>query len=227
MLGWLLLGFATLTALFFYFQSGRAIDIDAVGPIVGAVALVLAAGLIALKAKSPASGRSMIAMSALGVCLFAAAGLWLGQDRIASLIAGGHSRPGSDSAASTMPGQVSVLIRKSAEGKFATTGAINSIGATLIVDTGATAVMLKYSDAEAAGVDVAALTFTTPVQTANGTVYAAPVRIRSISVGLLKLQDVEALVAQAGSLNENLLGMSFLRRLTSYELNGDFLTLRE
>ncbi len=45
--------------------------------------------------------------------------------------------------------------------------------------------------------------------------------------GCCELDDVEALVAKPGSLNENLLGMSFLRRLASYDLNGDFLTLRE
>jgi len=64
------------------------------------------------------------------------------------------------------------------------------------------------------------------VSTANGTTYAAPVRLKSIAVGPLELRDVEALVAQPGNLNENLLGMSFLKRLRSYEFTGDFLTLR-
>jgi aspartyl protease family protein len=34
------------------------------------------------------------------------------------------------------------------------------------------------------------------------------------------------MVAQAGRLSENLLGMTFLERLSSYEVRGDQLTLR-
>jgi aspartyl protease family protein len=34
------------------------------------------------------------------------------------------------------------------------------------------------------------------------------------------------LVEKSGALKENLLGMSFLSRLRSYEFSGDFLTLR-
>jgi aspartyl protease family protein len=65
------------------------------------------------------------------------------------------------------------------------------------------------------------------VHTANGTTFAAPVRLRSIAVGPIELRDVEALVTKPGSLNENLLGMSFLRRLRSYEVSKEFLTLRD
>ena len=127
----------------------------------------------------------------------------------------------------SLPGTVSVMIRRNADGNFVALGSINAVEATLLIDTGATAVMLKPSDAEKAGIDVQSLSFTTPVQTANGTVYAAPVRVRSISIGLLKLEDIEALVAKPGSLNENLLGQSFLRRLSSYDLKGEFMTLRQ
>jgi len=101
-------------------------------------------------------------------------------------------------------------------------------GTTLgfLVDTGASTVVLKPADAEKAGVDVAALKFTVEVQTANGTTFAAPVRLKSISIGPILITDVEALVAKPGNLKENLLGISFLKRLRSYEVSGDFLTLR-
>jgi aspartyl protease family protein len=101
-------------------------------------------------------------------------------------------------------------------------------GASLgfLVDTGASTVVLKPADAEKAGIDVSALAFTVAVETANGTTYAAPIRLRSISIGPIQLTDVEALIAKPGNLKENLLGMSFLKRLRSYEVSGDFLTLR-
>jgi aspartyl protease family protein len=65
-----------------------------------------------------------------------------------------------------------------------------------------------------------------PVQTANGVTYAAHVRLNSIAIGSIQVEGVDALVSQPGSLRENLLGMSFLSRLRSYEFSGDFLTLR-
>ena len=65
-----------------------------------------------------------------------------------------------------------------------------------------------------------------PVQTANGTTYAAHVRLRNLTLGPINLTDVDALVAKPGALKENLLGMSFLSRLRSYEFSGDYLTLR-
>lgn len=123
-------------------------------------------------------------------------------------------------------GERAVRIRRRSNGHFNARGDVNGVSMSLLIDTGATTVVLKPADAERAGIDTGALAFTAPVQTANGTTFAAPVRIRSIAIGPIEVRDVEALVAQPGSLNESLLGMSFLRRLRSYEFSGDFLTLR-
>ena len=100
--------------------------------------------------------------------------------------------------------------------------------ADLLIDTGAALSMLRQSDAEKAGIDINALDISasrSKPQTAQ--TYAAPVRVRSLSVGPIHVEGIEALVAEPGSLNESLLGMSFLRRLRSYEVTGDFMTLRE
>ena len=78
-----------------------------------------------------------------------------------------------------------------------------------------------------AGIDVKSLKFTEPVQTANGTAYTASVRLKTAAIGPIVVKDVEALVAEPGNLKESLLGMSFLRRLRSYEFSGDFLTIRD
>ena len=51
-------------------------------------------------------------------------------------------------------------------------------------------------------------------------------RLRNLTLGPITLNDVEALVAKPGALKENLLGMSFLSRLRSYEFTTDMLTLR-
>jgi aspartyl protease family protein len=96
----------------------------------------------------------------------------------------------------------------------------------MMVDTGASSIVLRPADARLAGIDVDRLSYTVPVQTANGTAYAAAVRLRDVAVGPIKLDRVDALVAKPGVLNESLLGMNFLRRLRSYEFSGEFLTLR-
>lgn len=121
----------------------------------------------------------------------------------------------------------SVRLRRAADGGFLANSEINGAALTARIDSGAATVILKQSDAEQAGIDVGALTYDTPLRTANGTSYLAPVRLKSVRIGPLVMNDVEGLVAKAGTLNETLLGSSFLRRLGSYEVAGNFATLRQ
>jgi aspartyl protease family protein len=96
----------------------------------------------------------------------------------------------------------------------------------MLIDTGATTIVLRPADARQAGLDVERLSYSVPVQTANGMAYAAAVRLRQVTVGPIVIDGVDALVAKPGALKESLLGMNFLRRLKSYEFSGDYLTLR-
>lgn len=123
-------------------------------------------------------------------------------------------------------GETSVRVRRRLDGHFAVRASVNGQSMTLMVDTGASSVVLKPADAERAGVDVSKLSYTVAVDTANGTTYAAAVRLRTLAVGPLLVRNVDALVARPGAVKENLLGMSFLRRLRSYEFANDYLTLR-
>lgn len=146
---------------------------------------------------------------------------------VASRVAGELLPPGQIIAVSTEPeGEHTVRVRRRLDGHFAVRGDVNGQTMTLLVDTGASTVVLKPSDAERAGINIDDLEYTVAVHTANGETYAAPVRLRSVAVGPVVMENVEALVARPGSINENLLGMSFLRRLRSYEFSKDFLTLR-
>jgi aspartyl protease family protein len=123
-------------------------------------------------------------------------------------------------------GQQAVRIRRQPNGHFAARATVNGNAMTLLVDTGASSVVLKASDARAAGININGLSFTIPVRTANGTAYAASTRINSIAVGSIVMYNIDALVSKPGSLNQSLLGMNFLTQLRSYEFSGDFLTLR-
>lgn len=123
-------------------------------------------------------------------------------------------------------GQQSVRIRRRTDGHFIATVTVNGSSVPMLVDTGASTVVLKQTDAKKLGIETSRLKYTVPVQTANGVAYAAHVRIRTASIGQITVNNIDALVAQPGVLKESLLGMTFLSRLRSYEFAGNFLTIR-
>lgn len=123
-------------------------------------------------------------------------------------------------------GERAVRVRRRPDGHFSIRMQVNGAPVTMMVDTGASTIVLRTADARLAGIDVDRLNYSVPVQTANGTAYTAAVRLRNVSVGPIQIEGVDALVAKPGVLNESLLGMNFLRRLRSYEFSGEFLTLR-
>lgn len=120
-----------------------------------------------------------------------------------------------------------VRIRRQIDGHFVVNATVNSAATVkMIVDTGASTIVLRPEDAEKMGIDPDKLSYRIPVQTANGKSFAAPVKLNHVSVGPLTYRNVNAMVAKPGALHQSLLGMSFLSRLRSYEFSGDFLTLR-
>lgn len=139
----------------------------------------------------------------------------------------GELLPGEASTVTTSnAGERAVRIRRRSDGHFVARVAVERANLSMLVDTGASTVVLTPADARAAGVNLETLSYSVPVRTANGTAYAAAVRLKRLSVGGISVDGVDAMVAKPGALNESLLGMSFLRRLRSYEFSGDFLTLR-
>jgi aspartyl protease family protein len=86
-------------------------------------------------------------------------------------------------------------------------------------------VVLSLRDAEAAGIDTSALTYSVPVQTANGEGRAAPIRIKSMEVGNIVRNNVRAFVVQDNALETSLLGMTFLETLSRYTVSQDSLEL--
>lgn len=94
----------------------------------------------------------------------------------------------------------------------------------MLVDTGATDVVLSPRDAQRLGLQVEALDFTKIYQTANGTVYGAPVRLDSLTIGSTRIDNVRASVNGA-DMGRSLLGMSFLDRLSGYEVTSGSLIL--
>jgi aspartyl protease family protein len=121
-------------------------------------------------------------------------------------------------------GEVSIVRRMN--GTFVIGARANNRDLRFIFDTGASTVVLTAESAQALGIQPASLNYIVPVSTANGLTMAAPMTLDSVTVGSITERRVRALVARPGVLRENLLGMTFLERLTSYEVRGNRLILR-
>jgi aspartyl protease family protein len=119
-----------------------------------------------------------------------------------------------------------VVVARRANGSFTLAGRINDRETRFLFDTGASTVVLTPESAAAAGFRTSGLTYSVPVATANGRTLAAPVVIEALGVGPIVERQVPALVARPGVLHDNLLGMTFLERLSSYEVRGNRLILR-
>ena len=119
-----------------------------------------------------------------------------------------------------------VRIKRSWDGHFIATAMVEGNPVKMIVDTGASTVVLRIQDAKRLGIETKGLRYTVPVQTANGSSQAARVKLDGISIGNIRINNVEALIAKPGTLHQSLLGMTFLSRLRSYEFAGDYLELR-
>jgi len=118
-----------------------------------------------------------------------------------------------------------VQVARAASGDFAVTAQINGARVAMVLDTGASSVVLTREDAKAAGLPLEVLAYSVSIDTANGRTQAAPVTLDRVGIGGLVEHSIAALVAQPGQLKTSLLGMSFLNRLQSWEVRGDRLLL--
>jgi aspartyl protease family protein len=96
-----------------------------------------------------------------------------------------------------------------------------------VVDSGASLVTLRESDAARIGINPKPTDYRASVSTANGTIRAAQVRISRIEIGDITVSDINALVLPDRALSQNLLGVSFLSRLRRYEVAQGRLLLEE
>jgi aspartyl protease family protein len=118
-----------------------------------------------------------------------------------------------------------VQIARAQNGEFALRARINGVNAPMVIDTGATSVVLTYETAKAAGLPLELLDYDVDVETAGGHTKAARLTLDRLAIGKLVERSVPALVVPHGQMKTNLLGMSFLDRLESWEVHADRLML--
>jgi clan AA aspartic protease (TIGR02281 family) len=118
-----------------------------------------------------------------------------------------------------------VQIPRRQSGEFALQAKINGASAPMVIDTGASSVVLTYETAKAAGLPLELLEYDVDVETAAGHTKAARLTLDRLAIGKLVERSVPALVVPHGQMKTNLLGMSFLDRLESWEVRADRLML--
>jgi aspartyl protease family protein len=120
-------------------------------------------------------------------------------------------------------GRSKVTLAADTRGHFFIDGAVNRIPVRFMVDTGATMVALPQRDADRLGIDYRAGR-RAATRTANGIAAVYVVKLDSIRIGDIELHNIDGLVHEGGGLEQALLGMSFLNRV-SMQRDGATMTL--
>ncbi|MCB1481871.1 MAG: TIGR02281 family clan AA aspartic protease [Rhodobiaceae bacterium] len=137
------------------------------------------------------------------------------------------SSPGRDEQISAVQSSnyKSLTLEADRNGHFRVEAVINGRRVPMLADTGATSVVLNAEDARKIGLRPHDEDFTVRMNTANGVSRAAPVVLKDIRIGSIRVKNIQALVAEPGVLDINLLGMTFIGALNRFDMKGDTLTL--
>ena len=117
------------------------------------------------------------------------------------------------------------VVGAGSHGHFLIDAVVDGVPLTFLLDTGASEIVLTLEDARQLGFLPQTLQFGQRFRTANGEVRGAPVRLRELRVGQFSLYNLDASVNEA-PLPISLLGMSFLDRLSGYQVEDGRLILR-
>lgn len=120
--------------------------------------------------------------------------------------------------------QGQVVVPQSPDGHYYLTLKVNGQPLQAMVDTGASDLVLSMEDAARIGIDTDTLRFLGRASTANGEVRTARVTLDSVSLGATVDDGVSAVVNQ-GDQRRTLLGMSYLRRWSGFEIRDGQLIL--
>ena len=112
-----------------------------------------------------------------------------------------------------------IVLKAGQGGHFFAQGQINGKDVHMVVDTGATVVTLSFMDAQRIGLNYQ-MGLPTQMGTANGIVPAWIVKLKTVSIGDVVVNEVNAVVS-AGALPNVLLGNSFLAHFQMTRTNEE------
>jgi aspartyl protease family protein len=191
---------AVLICLFPF--AARAADVSVIGLFPGKAVVVIDGGTprVLTAGRNPVDGVALISTDRETATL-----LIDGQKRTLKI---GQHQGGPARANSAQ----SATLTADTQGHFVVDGQINGGSIRFLVDTGATAVSLSSADASRLGIDYRK---GQPgmMGTANGAAMAYKVRLDSVRVGDIVVNNVDAAVLEGNQMPFALLGMSFLNRM--------------
>jgi aspartyl protease family protein len=120
----------------------------------------------------------------------------------------------------------SVQIWPDTTGMYSVNGAINGKSIGFLIDTGANTIALNAIDAKRLNIDYKAKGQKVMGETASGTTWVYYLTLDTVTVGEIKLYNVEAIVFDGAFPSKALLGLTFLNRV-DMKRDGDVLTLEQ
>ncbi|MFO7307283.1 MAG: TIGR02281 family clan AA aspartic protease [Pseudomonadota bacterium] len=118
-------------------------------------------------------------------------------------------------------------LRRTSNGHFVAEVRVNGVPMRMMVDTGASLVVLNEDDAARAGIRPFPSDYKLRLGTANGTTLGARTILREVQLGSIVVRDVQAVILKREALaTGGLLGMSFLSRLGGFETTADTMVLK-
>ncbi len=120
----------------------------------------------------------------------------------------------------TAPEEELVSILADPDGAYHVHGSINGQPVRFLVDTGASSVAMNGAQARRLGIDFVYLGRPGMVTTASGSVQAYALKLDRVQVGVIEVQNVDAVVIEGNYPQSVLLGMTFLREVEIREKEG-------
>jgi aspartyl protease family protein len=118
-----------------------------------------------------------------------------------------------------------IKLTRQDDGHFWIRADVNNKQIDFMVDSGATTTAINADTAIQVGLDMGKASGAVELDTANGAVWAKTVTIPKMSVGDLIFENHSAVVAKEFG-DTNVVGMNFLDSFTSWNVEGDVMTLR-
>ena len=172
----------------------------------------------------------------LRACIAAVAGLGLGAATLGGAVYGPALaagllgfvpflapilQPGLEPRASEGSDHV-IRIKADASGHYYVKGSADGVPLDFMIDTGSTHVVVSKETAER--LPVGPLNFDLPTYTANGRIQNAQITIHKLIIGPYAVTDIPAVV-NGGEIDVPLLGMNWLSRFRSIEIQNGVMTL--
>ena len=120
-----------------------------------------------------------------------------------------------------------VNLKADSRGHFNTTIKINGKPVEGVIDTGASLIAIDESTARRLGIKQSNLDYKYQSQTANGLSSIAIVMLDRVELGGIRVRNVQAAVSRDGGLPTTLIGMSFLKKIRTFQVENGRLVLKQ